>query len=80
MSSDPFAKKPYNDITQLDDENDDKEKTIVYYDEGKTTEILLKTFSNAKKYRIFTQIQKDLQYQWVLMQYEKDTFYYTKEV
>jgi hypothetical protein len=47
---------------------------MVYYGEGKTTEILLKTFSNAKKYRMFTQIQKDLQYQWVLMQYEKIHF------
>jgi hypothetical protein len=26
MSSDPFAKKPYNDITQLDDENNEKKK------------------------------------------------------
>jgi signal transduction histidine kinase len=53
MSSiDPFAKKKSfdNDIAfQLDDKENDKEKTIVYYGEGKTTEILLKTFSNAKE-------------------------------
>jgi signal transduction histidine kinase len=53
MSSiDSFANKKSfdNDISfQLDDKENDKEKTIVYYGEGKTTEILLKTFSNAKE-------------------------------
>lgn len=54
-SGDPFDKKSFdngngngNGITQLD-KNNYKEKTIVYYGEGKTTEILLKTFSNAKQ-------------------------------
>jgi hypothetical protein len=80
MSSYPFAKKPYNDITQLDDENNDKEKTIVYYGEGKTTEILLKTFSNAKKIWNVYANSKGPTVSMGVDAIRKDTFYYTKEV
>lgn len=55
FNSDPFDKKKSlysdNDITHHD-ENILGEKTMVFYGEEKTTEILVKTFSNAKKINI----------------------------
>ncbi len=51
FNSDPFDKKKSlysdNDIAHHD-ENILGEKTMVFYGEEKTTEILVKTFSNAK--------------------------------